>query len=303
MLQLIDRRNAMSLRKPHAGTGLALCLLCFGCGGGGETPTTPSTLAISGGPQVSDLQEYSATITWTTNMEADSRVDYGSTVSYGSTQTEKDLVTSHSIALTGLSAERSYHFKVTSSNGASEVSSTDYGFTTRKDYAILLANGWTAFEGANYDSAESCFSQALAKNPAGAQATHGLAWTEALNGMLTTAAATFQSAIDLGVTTADPLAGLAAVYRDIPDFELAIGYAQDALDLDPDFQFAHNSSFDYKDLHLILAQCYYAEAEYASAQTEVDILNPLNTLNPDNPTYVRNLLLEIESLGVSYGGW
>ncbi len=304
MLELIDRRNAMPSRNPYVGIGLALCLLSLGCGGGGSSsPTTPSTLAITSGPTVSELTDNSATVTWTTNMESESRVDYGLTVSYGSSETSKAMVTSHAISLTGLSSSRTYHFMITSAAGTESVNSLDQLLTTEKDYAILLSEGWSAFEDAEYESAESLFLQALDKNPTGAQGKHGLAWAQALQDELTTAATNFLAAVSLGLTSAHPLAGLAAVYRDVPEYDLAIQYALDALALDSDYQFSHNSNFDYNDLHLILAQCYYAQGEYVSAQTEVDTLNPLNTLDPENPTYVRNLLLEIESLGDIHGGW
>lgn len=296
-------RKTMSGRNPYVGIGMLLCMLSLGCGGGGGTPTTPSTLELTSEPQAAEVGETSVTITWTTNLEADSQVDYGPTPDYGSTATAKTLVTNHSITLSQLAANRQYHFKVTSSDGTRNVTSADRTFTTLKDYAILISEGWTEFEGANYSIAETSFSDALEKQPTGAQATHGLAWAQALQDELETAATTFQTAITRGTTSADPLAGLAAVYRDIPDFDLAVENALAALALDADYQFAHNASFDYNDLHLILAQCYYAQAEYTLAQAQVDVLNPLNSLNPTNPTYVNNLLLEIESLGDIHGGW
>nr|CAI78807.1 hypothetical protein [uncultured Latescibacterota bacterium] len=300
----IDGRNAMYRRNAYAGIGLTLCLLCLGCGGGGsDGPTTPATLEITSGPTATSIAENSATITWTTSIAAESQVDYGPTVSYGSTATSKAMVTSHSLDITGLSADRTYHYKVTSTDGTNEVYSVDHLLTTLKDYTILLSEGWAEFEDADYAAAETKFSEALDKNPSGAQAELGLGWALALGDDLTAAAEHFSVSITLGITTADPLAGLAAAYRDIPDLDLAIQYALEALGLDSDYQFAHNSSFDYHDLHLLLAQCYYAQSEYASAQAQVDVLSPLNTLDPASPTYVGNLLLEIESLGNTYGGW
>ncbi|MDQ2913089.1 MAG: Ig-like domain-containing protein, partial [Chloroflexota bacterium] len=61
----------------------------------------------------------SATITWTTNEAADSRVDYGtSAAQLTSNVANSGLVTAHSIQLTGLAANTTYHFRVTSADAA-----------------------------------------------------------------------------------------------------------------------------------------------------------------------------------------
>ncbi|MFW5853193.1 MAG: fibronectin type III domain-containing protein [Patescibacteria group bacterium] len=77
--------------------------------------------------QVSDLTHNSATITWTTNQPATSRVIYDtesqsdisdqSAPDYGyqfSTTRDDDKVTDHSVTLTDLSAETQYFFRVLS---------------------------------------------------------------------------------------------------------------------------------------------------------------------------------------------
>ena len=59
-----------------------------------------------------------ATISWTTNNAADSKVDYDTTASVLSLNTTAvTLVTSHSILLTGLTAGETYYFRVTSVDG------------------------------------------------------------------------------------------------------------------------------------------------------------------------------------------
>ena len=61
----------------------------------------------------------SATITWTTNEPATSKVDYGPTTSYGSTTTlDPNLVTSHNVTLVGLSANTTYNYRVRSIDAA-----------------------------------------------------------------------------------------------------------------------------------------------------------------------------------------
>lgn len=73
----------------------------------------------------------SATIVWTTNEVSDSRVDYGTTASYGSNATNASDVTSHSLAISGLSSSTLYHYAVTSCDPAGNCStSPDATFTT-----------------------------------------------------------------------------------------------------------------------------------------------------------------------------
>jgi hypothetical protein len=94
--------------------------------------TTPDTTPpVISNVQATNIQDDQATITWTTNEPADSRVDYGTTTSYGSNSTNASLVTSHSITITGLSASTLYHYKVTSADSSSNsAQSGDFTFTT-----------------------------------------------------------------------------------------------------------------------------------------------------------------------------
>jgi hypothetical protein len=78
------------------------------------------------------VQSNTATITWTTNVAADSQVDYGTTASYGlSSPLDASLVTSHSEPLSGLTASTTYHFRVKSKNSSGSLAtSADFTFTT-----------------------------------------------------------------------------------------------------------------------------------------------------------------------------
>lgn len=83
---------------------------------------------------VSDITESSATITWQTNEPASSVVEFGSTTSYGQIESSDVLVLSHSIDLSGLSADSLVHFRVRSTDGsAHEAVSSDATFRTIVD--------------------------------------------------------------------------------------------------------------------------------------------------------------------------
>jgi hypothetical protein len=85
---------------------------------------------ITVAPTSTNITSNSATITWTTNVPADSTVSYGTTPSYGATSTDPPLVTAHSISLTGLSTSTLYHYAVTSFENGTSTTSGDYIFTT-----------------------------------------------------------------------------------------------------------------------------------------------------------------------------
>lgn len=72
-----------------------------------------------------------ATITWKTNGNADSTVEYGLTTGYGSTKTNPFMETNHTITLSGLAPGTLYHWRVISSDqGGNRYVSTDYTFRT-----------------------------------------------------------------------------------------------------------------------------------------------------------------------------
>lgn len=69
-----------------------------------------------------------AAIRWTTNRAADSRVEYGSTESYGSsTSVDTTMSTEHEVTLAGLEPGATYHYRTWSADGQGETISSDDG--------------------------------------------------------------------------------------------------------------------------------------------------------------------------------
>lgn len=109
---------------------------------GGSNPTTCSgntsvsitstaldtTPPILGDPTVTDVNDTSVKISWTTDEASNSVVNYGTTISYGSTKSDSSLVTSHNVELTGLSANTTYHFTMRSTDASGNTG--DYGDST-----------------------------------------------------------------------------------------------------------------------------------------------------------------------------
>jgi phosphodiesterase/alkaline phosphatase D-like protein len=88
--------------------------------------------AVSAQPPAGEEGQTSATVSWTTDAGADSQVDYGTAVPYSSsTQLDDDEVTTHSVVITGLVANTTYHYRVksTATPGHTTVSG-DFTFKT-----------------------------------------------------------------------------------------------------------------------------------------------------------------------------
>jgi Bacterial Ig domain/Right handed beta helix region/Purple acid Phosphatase, N-terminal domain len=109
-------------------------------GGGNQATSGDFTLTTSAAPTpltissvaASNITFSGATITWTTNVAASSQVDYGTTTNYGqSSALNSTLVSSHSVALSGLAASTVYHYRVRSTDGGgNQATSGDFTFTT-----------------------------------------------------------------------------------------------------------------------------------------------------------------------------
>ena len=88
-------------------------------------PATPAISAVT----VTGTTYSSAGISWTTDIFANSFVEYGLDTSYGLSAGKYDSTKNHSITLTGLQSSATYHFRVRST-AETEGVSADYIFTT-----------------------------------------------------------------------------------------------------------------------------------------------------------------------------
>lgn len=119
----------------------------------GNMYVTDFGLGASAPPVINNVQAGSltntgATITWTTDQTSSSQVEYGLTASYGSsTSLNSNAVMSHSVALTGLTANTLYHYRVKSGNTNGTTTSGDYTFTSNGPPSISNVQAGTV--GAN----------------------------------------------------------------------------------------------------------------------------------------------------------
>lgn len=121
-------------------------------------PVLDTTPPVISNVQATGISTNGATITWTTNENASSRVNYGLTTSYGSNASNGTLKVNHSIALSGLSANTTYNYRVRSTDAAgNEKVSGNYTFKTLANNSpIVIDNSSSNFSAsANWTLATS----------------------------------------------------------------------------------------------------------------------------------------------------
>jgi tetratricopeptide (TPR) repeat protein len=171
--------------------------------------------------------------------------------------------------------------------------------------ASLTAAGWALFEKGEYEAAIVKFNQALGLDATYSDAYNGIGWSDAKLDSLGEALMNFGECLVFDNTLADAYAGCAPVYRDYETeaahFDSAIAAASEALALEATYSFSHDTSFDWHDLYLIMAQSHYGLGEFEDAYTQVVALGGI-TLDPESDTFVEDLAAEIERLEEIYGG-
>ena len=127
-----------------------------------EISSVGVTLAVipnTSAPKISGVQANPVTntwavIAWSTDEPADSQVEFGTTTGYGaSTTLDSTQVTNHSVTLAGLVPATVYHYRVRSTDSASNLAiSGDFTFTTTSTNSTLTITfdslpGWQSLNG------------------------------------------------------------------------------------------------------------------------------------------------------------
>lgn len=173
-----------------------------------------------------------------------------------------------------------------------------------------LEKAWGHFEAGEYSDAISSFRSAVDEDGSLTDGYNGLGWSFAFSGMLDSASGHLSTAVSQNADLIAPLACLSAVRLAQGDYDDAITRANEALSIDGSWVFSHRGSIDYRDMHLILAEAYFRQGEssFPDAQAQVDILDPVNGLDPNDsqtwsgyPTYSAALLKVIQTLEEQIG--
>lgn len=118
-------------------TGLSGLSGLTGIASGPSDSVPPVISAVT----VSNITETSADISWTTDENSDSAVEYGPTSAYGASVTDPNLVTAHALSLASLTPLTAYHYRVLSEDASGNQSaSVDGTFSTVDLTAPVFAN-------------------------------------------------------------------------------------------------------------------------------------------------------------------
>ncbi|NUO83289.1 DUF4038 domain-containing protein, partial [candidate division KSB1 bacterium] len=96
------------------------------------TPPSDTLAPVISNVVATNITANAATITWNTNEPGDAQVEYGFTNSYGLLSVrDSSRTTAHTITLTNLMSDTTYHFRVRSQDAAGNLAtSSDFTFTT-----------------------------------------------------------------------------------------------------------------------------------------------------------------------------
>ena len=106
-----------------------------------QASSSPDTAS----PVISNIQvaanNSTATITWKTNELSNSVVNYGLNSNYGLNVNNRDQIRDHSITLTGLNSNTTYHYQVKSADNSNNIVSSENRVFTTTDNPINSVSG------------------------------------------------------------------------------------------------------------------------------------------------------------------
>ena len=165
-----------------------------------------------------------------------------------------------------------------------------------KTAAQLTAEGWQAFSVKNYPLANSKFVEALARDANFIDANNGSGWANARLNALSAAAAAFSTGRGKAPANLEIITGLAFVENAQKNYASSIIDANAVLQANPNWIFSRDASVSSMDLHLLLAENYFAQANYTSSLQQVQLLNSAFSADPSTSGGQDAIARELERL-------
>jgi len=167
----------------------------------------------------------------------------------------------------------------------------------------LVQDGWETFGygvlgggSRTYENALNHFLSAIDIDSTYAAAYTGAGWSSARLNQLTNAISYFTKSVSFNSAEIDAHAGMAFVLNAQKNYSDSNAAAEEALQLNAAWLFVYDQSVSHADLHLILAENYFALGNFSSSLAEVKVLNPSFDANISTFEGKSTLAEEIERL-------
>jgi len=235
---------------------------------------------------IAEVTDSTATISWTTDEPCSVSVKY---VIHGATDTAatpgKEYRQHHQVRLVGLIADSDYDYYTVSFDVSGNFTLTDWQtFHTAIDTGAFLQLGWQLLKEKNYYGAKSAFRNYLTYYPASVSALTGLGWCLLRTDSISAAQSNFLAALDSEPLQAEALSGMAWLTFRASQWTGLQAHLEKLLASDSLYIFPGDTSYNYRDLRLMLANAYNRLDMSAEAQAQLDLIYPQNGLNPDDST-------------------
>jgi len=166
----------------------------------------------------------------------------------------------------------------------------------QKTAGQLTTQGWSAYSAKNYTDASAHFAEALTLDANFADAYNGAGWSNAKLNAMSAAETSFTTGLTKDPTNVQIKAGLAFVYSVQKEYALSIQRGNEVLAADSGWSFSRDLSIGAADIHLMLAEDYFAQGDFSASLQQVQRLNALFNANVTTPSGRAALSAEIERL-------
>jgi hypothetical protein len=160
----------------------------------------------------------------------------------------------------------------------------------------LLSEGWDAFGVKNYSLALTDFTAAIAGNANLVDAYNGSGWANAKLNALAASVTSFTNGLSKDSTQIAMKAGIAFVYNAQKQYQLSIDRGLAVFAADPNWVFSHDLSISVLTLRVLLAEDYFALANFTASYQQVQVVNPSFVADVSTSAGQSALAAEIERL-------
>jgi tetratricopeptide (TPR) repeat protein len=164
------------------------------------------------------------------------------------------------------------------------------------NWSELVEQGWSAFRQGQYQVAVERFSEAESTDPSESEAYSGLGWSLFRLDRLSEASVEFSSGSGKDDPSADLFAGWAFVLNAQKDHSTSNSKVVQALAVDVNWRFPHDTSLDTVELHVLKAENHFLLGEFSESLAEVQLLNATFSADITTSQGQSSLAAEIERL-------